>query len=298
MKLALERLDARSGRAAAAGLSGIGRRAAAGRRGGRCDPRAARAARLYRARGVLHRARRWRRGRTCCRRRRHCRCLPTRRIIEIRLPSGKPGRRGAAALAAAASRLRARICWSLIVTGQLERDTHVAPWVQPVQARGAWLPIWPVDRARLPQWLRARFAARGSRCQPGGAGAAGRAQRGQSAGRAAGDRQARAAAAARERAWSCRMCWPAAPTVRASMCSSSARRCARAMRRRALRILDEPARRGRGDRPGAVGAAARAARRPAGARAVAAAAAAPRAARPIAWSRVCSRAIPGMSSPR
>ena len=25
-----------------------------------------------------------------------------------------------------------------------------------LQARGAWLPIWPIERARLPQWLRQR----------------------------------------------------------------------------------------------------------------------------------------------
>ncbi len=80
-----------------------------------------------------------------------------RRIVEVRLPSGKAGTAGAAALTrlieAAGEDLLA-----LIVTGRLEREVLSAPWVQLLQTRGAWLPIWPVDRARLPQWLRGRFA--------------------------------------------------------------------------------------------------------------------------------------------
>ena len=83
-----------------------------------------------------------------------------RRIVEVRLPSGKAGTAGAAAL----TRLL-EVCGedllALIVTGRLDRDVLSAPWVQALQERGAWLPIWPVDRARLPQWLRARFAAAG-----------------------------------------------------------------------------------------------------------------------------------------
>jgi DNA polymerase-3 subunit delta len=79
-----------------------------------------------------------------------------RRVLDIRLPGGKPGVAGAAALqriiAAAGSDFLL-----LIVTGQLERETVGADWVQAVQARGAWLPVWPVERARLPQWLRARL---------------------------------------------------------------------------------------------------------------------------------------------
>jgi DNA polymerase-3 subunit delta len=79
-----------------------------------------------------------------------------RRVLDIRLPGGKPGVAGAAALqriiAAAGTDFLV-----LIVTGQLEREAAGAEWVQAVQARGAWLPVWPVERARLPQWLRARI---------------------------------------------------------------------------------------------------------------------------------------------
>jgi DNA polymerase III subunit delta len=84
----------------------------------------------------------------------------SRRIIEIRMPSGKPGVTGAAALLqllqAAGDELLV-----LIITDKLERETQGAEWVQAAQQRGGWLPIWPVDRALLPQWLRSRFAASG-----------------------------------------------------------------------------------------------------------------------------------------
>jgi len=83
-----------------------------------------------------------------------------RRIVEIRMRSGKPGVSGAAVLQqllqAAGDELLV-----LIITEKLERDTQAAPWVQLAQQRGAWLPIRPVDRTQLPQWLRARFAAAG-----------------------------------------------------------------------------------------------------------------------------------------
>jgi len=84
----------------------------------------------------------------------------SRRIVELRMPSGKPGVAGAAALlqliAAAGEELLL-----LIVTGKLERETQASEWLQALQQRGAWLPIWPIERARLPQWLRSRFAAAG-----------------------------------------------------------------------------------------------------------------------------------------
>jgi DNA polymerase-3 subunit delta len=84
----------------------------------------------------------------------------SRRIIEIRMPSGKPGVTGAAALLhllqAAGDDLLV-----LIITDKLERETQGAEWVQAAQQLGGWLPIWPVDRALLPQWLRSRFAASG-----------------------------------------------------------------------------------------------------------------------------------------
>jgi DNA polymerase III subunit delta len=82
------------------------------------------------------------------------------RIVEIRMPSGKPGTNGAKALLRLFEASGPDLL-VLIVTGQLERETQGAEWVHAAQQRGAWLPIRMVDRGRLPQWLQARFAAAG-----------------------------------------------------------------------------------------------------------------------------------------
>jgi DNA polymerase-3 subunit delta len=82
------------------------------------------------------------------------------RVVEIRMPSGKPGTAGAAALLKLLQAAGADLT-VLIATDRLEREVQDSAWVRAVQARGAWLPIWPVERARLPQWLRSRFAAAG-----------------------------------------------------------------------------------------------------------------------------------------
>ncbi len=83
----------------------------------------------------------------------------SRRIIEVRLPGGKPGVAGSAALQRLIACTGADLLL-LVVTGRLERDAQEAEWVQALQSRGAWLAVWPIERARLPQWLRQR--ARGA----------------------------------------------------------------------------------------------------------------------------------------
>jgi DNA polymerase-3 subunit delta len=82
------------------------------------------------------------------------------RIVEIRMPGGKPGIAGAAALLRL-FQSAGKDLLVLIITGQLDRESQGAEWVQAAQQRGAYLPIRSVDRARLPQWLQSRFAAAG-----------------------------------------------------------------------------------------------------------------------------------------
>ncbi len=84
----------------------------------------------------------------------------TRRLVEIRMPSGKPGATGAAALMRLLQ-VAGEDLAVLIVTDKLDRETQGAEWVRAVQERGAWVTVWPVERRRLPQWLAARMAAAG-----------------------------------------------------------------------------------------------------------------------------------------
>jgi DNA polymerase III subunit delta len=79
----------------------------------------------------------------------------SRRVVEIRLPSGKPGVAGNKALVALLER-DDRDTVFLILTPRLDRDAQSADWVRAVEARGAWVQVWPIDVERLPGWLRSR----------------------------------------------------------------------------------------------------------------------------------------------
>lgn len=81
-----------------------------------------------------------------------------RRTVEIRLPSGKAGIAGGAALQRLVSAAGDDLLL-LVITGKLERETAGAEWVRALEARGAWLPVWPLNRAQLPGWLRQRARA-------------------------------------------------------------------------------------------------------------------------------------------
>jgi DNA polymerase-3 subunit delta len=77
-----------------------------------------------------------------------------RRLFELRMPSGKPDK-GAALLAELAAQSAADLTY-LVVTDKLDRKAGDAPWVQAIEKHGVWLPIFPVDAAALPAWLRGR----------------------------------------------------------------------------------------------------------------------------------------------
>jgi DNA polymerase-3 subunit delta len=82
-----------------------------------------------------------------------------RRILEVRLPSGKPGE-GAEILewlvtAPPPDQLL------LVISGKLERTMLQSSWVKAFERHGAWLPIWPVDIERLPEWIARRLRRHG-----------------------------------------------------------------------------------------------------------------------------------------
>jgi DNA polymerase-3 subunit delta len=77
-----------------------------------------------------------------------------RRLFELRMPSGKPDK-GAALLAEWAAQAVPDLIF-LVITDKLDRKTSETAWVQAVEKHGVWVPIFPVDAAGLPAWLRAR----------------------------------------------------------------------------------------------------------------------------------------------
>jgi DNA polymerase-3 subunit delta len=79
----------------------------------------------------------------------------SRRVVEIRLPSGKPGVAGNKALVGLLERSDPDTVF-LILTPRLDRDAQNADWVRAVEAHGAWVQVWPIDVERLPAWLKGR----------------------------------------------------------------------------------------------------------------------------------------------
>lgn len=79
----------------------------------------------------------------------------SRRVVEIRMPTGKPGVAGGAALV---SMLESddRDTVFLILTPRLDRDAQSSSWVKAVETHGAWVQVWPIDSDRIGTWLRAR----------------------------------------------------------------------------------------------------------------------------------------------
>jgi DNA polymerase-3 subunit delta len=79
-----------------------------------------------------------------------------RRIIELRLPSGKPGKDGAEALARYADSV-AEDALTLLWLPRLERAARESAWVKALEAAGVWVEVAAVERPILPDWIGARL---------------------------------------------------------------------------------------------------------------------------------------------
>jgi DNA polymerase-3 subunit delta len=80
-----------------------------------------------------------------------------RKLIDLRLPTGKPGRDGGAALQAYCARPSPDALLLVTMTGADWREEKAA-WVGAVAAAGAVVKLIPPGLAELPAWLAARLA--------------------------------------------------------------------------------------------------------------------------------------------
>lgn len=80
-----------------------------------------------------------------------------RRLIEIRLPTGKPGKEGALALQAHAAR-RDEDTLTIVSLPRLDRAARTSEWAGALQAAAVWIEVERVPRERLPAWIAARLA--------------------------------------------------------------------------------------------------------------------------------------------
>lgn len=83
-----------------------------------------------------------------------------RRIIELRLPTGKPGKEGGAAIADMVGQLDQDLLL-IVIAPKLDKRTASSGWAAALAAAGAHVEVWPVDRRELPVWLQSRMQAIG-----------------------------------------------------------------------------------------------------------------------------------------
>ncbi len=83
-----------------------------------------------------------------------------KRLLELRLGAGKPGRTGGAALLDYLLRPPDETVL-LIQSARLDRAAANSRWVKALEKKGVWVAVWPLLPSETHQWVRQRLKARG-----------------------------------------------------------------------------------------------------------------------------------------
>ena len=91
-----------------------------------------------------------------------------RQIVEIRIPSGKPGKDGSAALQQIAEAAAGNdSTLTLVLLPRLDKATRTGAWFAALETHGVTLPVETIERAALPQWIAQRLARQDQRVKGG-----------------------------------------------------------------------------------------------------------------------------------
>jgi len=88
----------------------------------------------------------------------------SRQLVEIRLPTGKPGDAGARALVGIAENPPADKVF-IVVTPKLPAAAAKSRWVSALAAAGAWITVYAPRAEELPSWLSGRLRQAGLECE-------------------------------------------------------------------------------------------------------------------------------------
>ncbi len=90
-----------------------------------------------------------------------------KRLLELRIPNGKPGDKGAAAILEYLAR-PAEDSLLLISLPRLDAATQKSKWAKALlgSEQVQFVQVWPVDAQQLPQWIRQRLAQAGLAATP------------------------------------------------------------------------------------------------------------------------------------
>jgi DNA polymerase III subunit delta len=91
-----------------------------------------------------------------------------RQIVEIRIPTGKPGKDGSTAIQQLAEQSRGNdSTLTLVLLPKLDRMTRTGAWFTALDSCGITIQLDPIERAALPQWIAQRMAQQGQRVLTG-----------------------------------------------------------------------------------------------------------------------------------
>lgn len=83
-----------------------------------------------------------------------------KRLLELRLPTAKPGTVGATALQEFVSHADENTLL-LVWSGRLDKKAQTAKWVKALESAGAVVAVYPISKAELPGWIDQRLRALG-----------------------------------------------------------------------------------------------------------------------------------------
>jgi DNA polymerase-3 subunit delta len=88
-----------------------------------------------------------------------------RKLVDLRIPSGKPGVDGAKALEACATQPNPEQTL-LVSLPKLDRATQGSAWFSALAAAAVVVAVYPLEREELPAWIAARLARQKQRARP------------------------------------------------------------------------------------------------------------------------------------
>ena len=89
----------------------------------------------------------------------------SRRLVDLRIPTGKPGVEGAKALEAYAANPNPDNV-TVVTLPKLDKAAQSSAWFSALADAGVEVPVWPVSREELPRWISQRLARQGQKASP------------------------------------------------------------------------------------------------------------------------------------
>jgi DNA polymerase-3 subunit delta len=91
-----------------------------------------------------------------------------RQLLEVRIPSGKPGKDGGTALQQLAASAEGNTdTLTLVLLPRLDRQTRGTAWFTALEGAGVSIELQAIERGQLPQWISQRLALQGQRVAAG-----------------------------------------------------------------------------------------------------------------------------------